>query len=143
MPGTPLLLVSCRFTPSIQHLPVATRGSTSVLLRSSWGQSHLSLWGHRRASPSLHAGIVVRPVPRVAGGASAYRKTLMVLCPGSAYGWSRAESSPGRITGVSEPFAVPLTEWAPQLPTASHCAVALAPWRYRSGLLASGPELGA
>lgn len=75
MPGAPLLLVPRRFTPSIQHLPVATRGSTSVLFRSSWGQSHLSPRGHRRASAGHHAGMV-KPVPRVAGGASAYRKAL-------------------------------------------------------------------
>lgn len=76
LPGAPFLLVPGRFTPSIQHLPVATRGSTSVLLRSSWGQSHFSPWGHRRASASLHAGIG-RAVPRVAGGgASPYGRAL-------------------------------------------------------------------
>lgn len=75
MPGAPLLLVPRRFTPSSQHLPVATRGSSSVLLRSSWGQSHLSSRGHRRASAGHHAGIA-KPVLGVAGGASAYRKAL-------------------------------------------------------------------
>lgn len=75
LPGPPLLLVPGRVTPSIQHLPVATRGSTSVFLRSSWGQSHFSPWGHRRASASLHAGIG-RAVPKVAGDASVYRKAL-------------------------------------------------------------------
>lgn len=55
----------------------------------------------------------------------------MVLCLGSAYGWTGAESPSGRIRGISEPFAVPVPEWPTQLPTACHCAVALASWRYR------------
>lgn len=131
LPGPPLLLVPGRVTPSIQHLPVATRGSTSVLLRSSWGQSHFSPWGHRGASASLHAGIG-RAVPR--GGRrclSVQEGTEMVLCSGSAYGWTRAESPSGRIRGISKPLAVPFTERPPQLPTTCHCAVALASWRYR------------
>jgi hypothetical protein len=55
----------------------------------------------------------------------------MVLCLGSAYGWTRAENPSGRIRGISKPSAVPFTERPPQLPTTCHCAVAPASWRYR------------
>lgn len=55
LPGTPLLVVPCGFTPCVQRLPGATRGDIAVLLGASWGQGHISTWSHRGASSRPHA----------------------------------------------------------------------------------------